>query len=312
MIFLDKADVLRIPRQWNELLDTIEETVHILSNNDFSQPIKPYLRFGDPANRIIAMPAFVGGDIDMAGIKWIASFPKNINKGIARANSVTILNNSNTGEPVCIINSTLISEVRTAAVSGTMIRKFLEVSKGGKLKIGIVGFGPIGQRHLEMIDALFSDQIETVFLYDINKVDEEKIPASIASKVIIANSWQDTFETADIFITATVSSDRYIDLVPKKGSLHLNISLRDYQPEVINHINYMVVDNWEEICRENTDIEIMHKKYNLNKENTLNLIDVFTQNALSKFKEDEVIMFNPMGMAIFDISIAKYFYKKAI
>ncbi|KQO30755.1 2,3-diaminopropionate biosynthesis protein SbnB [Flavobacterium sp. Leaf82] len=312
MIFLDKADVLRIPRHWNELLDTIEETVHILSNNDFSQPIKPYLRFGDPANRIIAMPAFVGGDIDMAGIKWIASFPKNINKGIARANSVTILNNSNTGEPVCIINSTLISEVRTAAVSGTMIRKFLEVSKEEKLKVGIVGFGPIGQRHLEMIEALFSDQIETVFLYDINKVDEEKIPASIASKVVISNSWQDTFKTADIFITATVSSDRYIDLVPKKGSLHLNISLRDYQPEVISHINYMVVDNWEEICRENTDIEIMHKKYNLNKENTLNLIDVFTQNALSKFKPDEVIMFNPMGMAIFDISIAKYFYKKAL
>lgn len=55
-----------------------------LANNEFAQPIKPYLRYNNLKNRIIAMPAYAGGECDMAGIKWIASYPDNINQ-IGRA-----------------------------------------------------------------------------------------------------------------------------------------------------------------------------------------------------------------------------------
>lgn len=46
------------------------------------------------------MPAFVGGEINASGIKWIASFPDNIHKGKKRANCVVILNSVQTGEPI--------------------------------------------------------------------------------------------------------------------------------------------------------------------------------------------------------------------
>src|SRR5512145_2740153 len=42
-------------------------------------------------NRIIALPAYVGGDVDTAGIKWIASAPDNIHKGLERASALIAL-----------------------------------------------------------------------------------------------------------------------------------------------------------------------------------------------------------------------------
>ena len=38
------------------------------------QPVKQYLRFNDHSNRIIAMPAFVGGSYQIAGIKRYQAF----------------------------------------------------------------------------------------------------------------------------------------------------------------------------------------------------------------------------------------------
>ncbi len=155
-----------------------------MRDNDVAQPIKPYLRYRDLANRIIAMPAFVGGDIAIAGIKWIASFPANIQKGIPRAHSVTILNAADTGAPLCVVNTSLISGIRTAAVTGVVLREYLEnINHVAPLKVGITGFGPIGQLHLDMLSHIAADRVEEVRIYDIRSVDISKVP-SVLSPVL--------------------------------------------------------------------------------------------------------------------------------
>src|SRR5580658_4185064 len=113
MKLLDESGIRAIGTDWNKTVDIIQEAVRCLEVNDFSQPVKPYLRYRNRKNRIIAMPAFVGGRINKAGIKWIASFPDNIHKGFPRAHSVVILNDADTGEPVCIICTPLLSIIRT-------------------------------------------------------------------------------------------------------------------------------------------------------------------------------------------------------
>lgn len=52
--------------------------------------------------RINAMPGFLGGRFQMAGIKWIGSNPKNQLKGLPRASSIIILNDPDTKFPICI------------------------------------------------------------------------------------------------------------------------------------------------------------------------------------------------------------------
>ncbi len=48
--------------------------------------------------------------------------------------------------------------------------------------------------------------------------------------------WEARYDDADVFVTCTVSPAAYIDRRPKPGSLQLNVSLRDYKPEVFDWV----------------------------------------------------------------------------
>lgn len=308
MLILNENDLMEAGIRWDETISAIEQAVKCLGQNDFAQPVKPYLRYRNPKNRIIAMPAFVGGDINMAGIKWIASFPENINEGIPRAHSVVILNEAETGIPTAIINTALLSVIRTASVSGLLMKYYDEVKNLDNIQIGMTGFGPIGQYHLRMCLAMFGDRIEKIRLYDIREIDSELITDD---RIEVVNSWEDAYLDADIFMTCTVSDAPYIDKAPKAGSLHLNASLRDYKTDVYPWFkDAIIVDDWEEVCREKTDIEMMHKENGLQEDGTKSIVDVVDHNCLADYADDQPIIFNPMGMAVFDIAISKHFVDK--
>jgi len=311
MIYLGDKNIKEIDLDWEQNINAIEAAARCVEKEDISQPIKPYLRYGDLQNRIIAMPAFVGGDINRSGIKWIASFPENTKKGIARAHSVIILNDAETGQPISVINSGSISAIRTASVSGLIIKKFIESKKLDHVKIGIIGFGPIGQYHLDMCGKLLGDKLKQVFLYDLKDISKSTIPQTIREKVTIVESWEEAYKEADILITCTVSKQPYINMEPKAASLHLNVSLRDYKTAVFPWFaDSIIVDDWNEICRENTDIEMFHKVNGLT-ENRVKLIHDVLNGFFDTLNDKQAVMFNPMGMAVFDMAIANHYLRVA-
>ena len=311
MIYLNEKDLLKIGVNWEETIDTIEKAVRCLHDKDFAQPIKPYLRYRDLVNRIIAMPAFVGGDIDLAGIKWIASFPANIDNNIPRAHSVVVINQSDTGVPIAIINTALLSVIRTSSVTGLMIRYFLKTRPMDNINVGIIGWGPIGQSHFKMCTELLQDKVANVCLYDLRGINLDVIESPYKDKITVTDNWQDAYRDADIFMTCTVSKAPYIDERPKAGSLQLNVSLRDYKVDIYDFTKAIIVDDWEEVCREKTDIEMMHLEKGLKEEDTKTIADVVCNNCLADYPENEAVMFNPMGMAVFDIATAGYYLNKA-
>lgn len=309
--YINQSDIETVGFSWNDCVDVIEQAVHCLNINEFAQPIKPYLRYKNPVNRIIAMPAYVGGKFQMAGIKWIASFPDNINQGIPRAHSVVILNNSATGEPRAVINTPMLSTIRTASVSGLFARKYLEARSYDKLRVGIIGWGPIGKKHFDMCCEILGDRVEQLDIYDIRPIDPETIPDAPFT-VSIPDSWENMYQEADIFMTCTVAKAPYIHLTPKPGSLHLNVSLRDYTTDVYTFFKDAIfVDDWEEVCREKTDIENMHLEKGLQEEDTYSIKDLVHTDILSELDPRTPILFNPMGMGIFDIAIGTFFYESA-
>lgn len=312
MIYLDESKLMDMGFDWTETIDVIEKAVHCIAQEEYAQPIKPYLRYGDKRNRIIAMPAFIGGEFDVAGIKWISSFPMNIQHGIPRAHSVVILNNAQTGKPESIINTGMLSAIRTASVSGLILKHFRLVRKIQNVTVGVIGVGPIGRLHIQMAYDQLGDDLNEIVLYDLNQIDLQSFDEPIRSKLRIVNSWQEAYEIADVFMTCTVSSAPYIDLKPKSGSLHLNVSLRDYTVDVYDYFKEaVIVDDWEEICRENTDIENLHLQKGLKKEDTRSIVDVVCNNCIESIDENYPVFFNPMGMAVFDIAIGSHFYRRA-
>lgn len=308
MLYLGERDLLRVGIDWKAAVAAIAEATRIVGSGDFAQPIKPYLRYRDPINRIIAMPAFLGGDVNRAGIKWIASFPRNLERGLKRAHSVVVLNDAGSGEPRAIINTPLLSVIRTAAVTGLMLSREREVRGRRPLSVGILGWGPIGRQHAQMCAALLGDDLRRLSVYDPRPLALDRRDP-VDGRVVACASWQELYDDADVVITCTVSDAPYIDRRPKPGSLQLNVSLRDYKTAMFPWVrDGIVVDDWDEVCRERTDVEAMHLECGLERAQTRSLFDVVADDRwLASLKKDAVVMFNPMGMAVFDIAIATHY-----
>lgn len=311
LLYLNEQHVLEIGVDWKNLIGAIENAVRCLKEGDYVQPIKPYLRFGDLKNRIIAMPAYIGGGFDACGIKWIASFPGNIEHGKSRANSIFILNDINSGEPLSIQNTPIVSAIRTASVSGLVIKYYLKSRPLSSIKLGIIGWGPIGRYHYNMCSKIFGDRISIYYLTDLKGINPDTLDFKNRHKIKIVDSWKEIYANCNILITCTVSDNAYITGEPIEGALYLNVSLRDFKTDVYKYFkNTIIVDNWEEVCREKTDVEIMHLEKGLKKKDTKTVIDVI-DSCIDNFPSRLPVMFNPMGMAIFDIAIANHYYMQA-
>jgi ornithine cyclodeaminase len=311
MLTITENELSDAKASWREMIDVMEEAVYCIHEHDYAQPIKPYLRYKDVNNRSIAMPAYIGGRFDIAGIKWIASFPGNIDRGLPRAHSVVILNQSDTGEPLSVINTPLLSIYRTAAVSGVILKRYAENRRSDSLRVSIIGMGPIGRHHLSLCEELLGNRVESYMLYDIRNIDTVHILPACRKKTCIASSWQEAYREADIIITCTVSKERYINEPPRPGALLLNVSLRDYQTDIFDVVKQsIIVDDWDEVCRENTDIEQFYKEMGLKQEQVYTLADVVCEKSLSSIAPNTPIMFNPMGMGVFDIALGKYYYQR--
>ncbi len=59
--------------------------------------------------RIMAMPAYIGGEFDVAGLKWIPSVPDNpARNGLPRANALVLLTDPATGLPLAVMDGTVV------------------------------------------------------------------------------------------------------------------------------------------------------------------------------------------------------------
>ena len=89
-----------------EIVELVEATYRLHGAGDSVNPPSYFLRFPDrPSSRIIALPASIGGQVRVDGLKWISSFPENVTAGIPRASAVLILNDHDTGYPFACLEA---------------------------------------------------------------------------------------------------------------------------------------------------------------------------------------------------------------
>lgn len=317
MRYLNDDDIRRIGIPWHALTEVIEAAAAAYGSGECAQPLKPYLRYGDVRNRIIAMPAYVTRPVRAAGMKWIASFPDNVAQGLPRAHSVTVLNDPDTGQPVLLVVGALISAIRTAAVSAAFLRALLRArARGrGKLDALVIGAGPIGRMHVRMLAGMFSTRLSRIHVFDKRPVDAAALRADSAGNagsvsIETVDSWQDAYRTADLVVTCTTASERYIDVPPHARSILLHVSLRDYTRAALAGIGTFVVDDWAEVCRADTDIERLHLGGALRREQTVSFADVVC-GAPHAAALATPILFAPMGLAAFDVAVAAWYGAQA-
>src|SRR2546427_1804381 len=83
-------DIVRAHR--SECIQIVREAYLAHADGQSVNPDSYFLQFPDkPDCRIIALPAYLGKNFDVAGLKWIASYPTNIQRGFPRASAVLVL-----------------------------------------------------------------------------------------------------------------------------------------------------------------------------------------------------------------------------
>src|SRR3712207_3990096 len=128
-----------------QVVELVEATYRLHGAGDSVNPPSYFLRFPDrPTARIIALPASIGGDIRVDGLKWISSFPENVAAGIPRASAVLILNDHDSGYPFACLESSVISATRTAA-SAAAAADWLSRGRSRPTRVGFFGVGLIAR-----------------------------------------------------------------------------------------------------------------------------------------------------------------------
>jgi N-[(2S)-2-amino-2-carboxyethyl]-L-glutamate dehydrogenase len=278
-------------------------------------PDSYFLRFPEKPNcRIIALPAYLGNGFDVAGLKWIASYPANIQRGFPRASAVLVLNNYETGYPFAILESSIISAARTAA-SAVLAADWLSGHSRRAHSLGIVGTGFIARYVYEfLVDTGW--EIEEVRLHDLTPLESEKFRNTACRldrhrTVTVVPDVAQLVRACDLIVFTTVASAPHIadPALFEHNPLVLHISLRDLAPEILLR-SQNVVDDVEHVMKANTSPHLAEQQTGDRSFVTGTLADIIL--GRRSVNRSRPIIFSPFGMGILDLAVGKWVYEQAV
>jgi ornithine cyclodeaminase len=291
------------------LIDQVREAYRAHHDGDAAVPKSSFLRFpGNARDRIIALPAYLGGGQPAAGIKWISSFPENIHSGMARASGAIILNSLRTGRPTVLVEGSLISMKRTAASAA--LAAGLLVPDPAPAGVVLIGCGVINLEVLRFLAASFPDLGE-VALYDIDPVRvgafAERCRRAIpGAKVYAAGEPAEALARHRLISIATTASTPHLDLrTCPPATVVLHLSLRDIEPAtIIGHRN--VVDDADHVCREGTSLHLAEQATGDRRFINASIGELIQGTATVRPGPDKMVIFSPFGLGVLDIALAHY------
>ncbi|MFV0496745.1 MAG: ornithine cyclodeaminase family protein [Candidatus Fimivivens sp.] len=323
MLFLSNKDMTYLGAgDMQAAIHDVERAYILIEKEDVLVPGKCVMRWGDTPEdenvygRINAMPGFLGGEYNMAGIKWIGSGPMNYKKGLPRASVTIILNDPDTKLPVCVADGTEVSAKRTGASGGVAIK--LLARKDASV-MTICGAGAQGRTQLEAA-CLVRPSIKTVYIYDILFENAQKFAAEANAQyanisAIPINSPERAIRESDITVCVTLANEPIVSAEwLKQGSLLMNMADYEVTYDCVRRADKIVVDNWETIKHRMISTVAMMWKDGIIKDHDIDaqLGEILTGAKSGRENNDQIIYFNAVGTGILDLAVATRCYRKAI
>ncbi|MFH9425147.1 2,3-diaminopropionate biosynthesis protein SbnB [Streptomyces sp. NPDC017529] len=301
-------DILRSSR--GDVLDIVARTYRSHESGETTNPDSYFLRFPEkPDSRIIALPAFLGAEAGLAGIKWISSFPRNTESGIPRASAVLVLNDYETGYPIALLEAANISAARTAA-SAAVAAKALRPDGFSGTRVAVVGGGVIARNICDYLHAAGCVP-DAYVVHDLHEPSARALaehvratqerPASVTSDLGAALE-------ADTVVFATTALEPYVHRPFAAGQVVLNISLRDLAPEVVLGAQN-VLDDVEHCMKANTSPHLAEQLTGSRDFVSGTLAGVL--NGKVKLTADRPVVFSPFGLGVLDLAVGAFALRQA-
>ncbi len=195
-----------------------------------------------PGRWFSAMPAYLGGNYHMIGIKCYGANQKNPKKGLPRSILMLTLMDAETGAPIAYMSANILSAMRTGSVSG-ICAKYL--APANPKKIAIIGPGTMARYSLDSIMLEFPSLTELSVLGRSRKgLDRfKKHCTDQGYQYTIYKECMDVREAcnnADIILTANSQTDCFEDYPcitaadVKKNAFIMDISAVRIDRKLIN------------------------------------------------------------------------------
>jgi ornithine cyclodeaminase len=260
----------------------------------------------------MAMPAYVGGSIQMAGMKWIPSVPGNPARGLPRGIGVILLSDPDTGLPLCFMDGTVVSAMRTGAVSGLAARK---LAATGAHVLTLYGAGVQARTQLLGLERGLPGLTE-IRLHDPN----EQQMTTFAEReqegrppIRLFDDAREAARGAHVVVAATMAPAPFIEADWfEPGMLIVSVSSHDPTLAAIEKANLLVTDDFEH--------ETFHPSRPFARAQATGLIDrhdvvplgsILAGDRPGRTSPRQRILVSPVGLGIEDVAWATRVYRRA-
>jgi ornithine cyclodeaminase/alanine dehydrogenase-like protein (mu-crystallin family) len=293
MLFLDEEQVRKHLRM-EELIPTMEKALIDFSAGKVTQPVRSVITVDPPGGFFGMMPALT---LEGLGIKLVTFYTTNAERGIPTHRATIFLADPETGTPLAVMDGTLITEMRTAAVSAAATK--LLAAPDAKI-LAILGSGVQARSHVEALRLV--RQFEEIRVWSPTKAHAERFAKEIGAKAMPAEA---AVRDADVVVTATNSKTAVLKGSWLKPGCHVNAigacrpDWRELDDEAM--ANVVFVDSREAAMKESGDVILSHAK----------IYAELGEALAGKVppRANETTIFKSLGMAVEDIAAALLVYR---
>ena len=252
ILFLQQEDQIKAGLlDMKMILKITEDTYKMLGQGQIQNPPKVHLGIPEGTeweSFFNTMPSYIGGDLNIAGIKWAAESKKNATTpGIPYGIDISILGDPVTVLPFCIQDGTIITAMRTSAVAGLQA-KYCAPSDTDTATL--IGAGVIGRTMIMAICEAIPT-VKTIYLCDLDLEKAEQVAKESEGKygvtIIPTSDSKTAAAKSQLIVGETTARTPFIDKSWVKPHIAIVCVSNEATTDVVKAADVNVVDYWKQI-----------------------------------------------------------------
>jgi alanine dehydrogenase len=315
LLFLSKEEVESVALGLQEIVDAIEAGLRAHGEGRVIMPSKDHLVLDYPERLFNILKGFVE-PVNVAGVKVISDFQKNYERNLPSELAVLTLYRPETGAPLAIMDATLITWMRTGAVTAVGA-KYLACERPRVL--GHIGARGTARYNVPMLDLLFDfEEIRvTSKRPESRQRFADEMSRQLGKPVVVKATAEETVRDADIIIDASRLLEHQVlvrDEWVKPGALIQPYgAVLSVAPSLPFSVDKMVVDDWNQCQKsEYGQFAGLVQAGELRSEHIYGEIgEIAAGLKPGRTSQEERILFWHKGFAISDIVLGHLVYQRA-